>query len=52
MIDGIINNGDSRRDEDEKKHSVMDKVQEEKRLRWQTTMFQSQKKQRRNRRLN
>lgn len=29
MIDGIINNGDRRKD-DEKKHSVMDKIQEKK----------------------
>lgn len=30
MIDGIINNGDRRKDDDEKKHSVMDKLQEKK----------------------
>lgn len=30
MIDGIINNGDRRKDEEEKKTSVMDKIQEKK----------------------
>ena len=30
MIDGIINNGDRRKYDDEKKHSVMDKIQEKK----------------------
>ena len=30
MIDGIINIGDRRKDDDEKKHSVMDKIQEKK----------------------
>lgn len=30
MIDGILNNGDRRKDEDEKKLSVMDKIQEKK----------------------
>lgn len=30
MIDGIINNGDRRKDEEEKKPSVMDKIQEKK----------------------
>lgn len=27
MIDGIINNSDRRKDDDEKEHSVMDKIQ-------------------------
>lgn len=54
MIDGIINNGDCRRDDDEKKHSVIDirSRRKRKRLRWQRTMHQSQKKQLRNRKLN
>ena len=30
MIDGIINNVDCRKDDDEKKHSVMDKIQKKK----------------------
>ena len=30
MIDGILNNGDCRKDEEEKKTSVMEKIQEKK----------------------
>lgn len=30
MIDGIINNGDRRKDQEEKKPSVMEKLQEKK----------------------
>lgn len=54
MIGGIINNGDRRKDDDEKKHSVIDirSRRKRKRLRWQRTMHQSQKKQLRNRKLN
>lgn len=53
MIDDIINNGDRSKDDDEKKHSVMDKIQEKTKVAAaQRTMYQSPKKQPRNRKLN